>query len=273
MKLGHHDIAIVLFRVADGWQLHSYHPGSSAPPIRPDSWIIAVLEDGVKHYSWQEWTPTLISLKEGPLFEASVSWNDMESQLKTQRTLEQDRMKDRVKQAFLEQYGEKVRIEFRGNQDAVIPREIFRKFFFNRSKEEEKQQDQITIVMVNDFSKTDGTRVMKKLDQPEYVVSWEPEAGGLMGNQVVDTQSAQISLLPGTKYLVRIATNDGPGSYPIEVDTMPHPINVLRVKKNVENVYMLATLAGIACAIAVLIIVICVRICCRTKTIKDEVIV
>ena len=36
--------------------------------------------------------------------------------------------------------------------------------------------------------------------------------------QVTDSESAQISL-PCGKYLVRIATNDGPGSYPIVVDT------------------------------------------------------
>jgi len=36
--------------------------------------------------------------------------------------------------------------------------------------------------------------------------------------QVTDSESAQISL-PCGKYLVRVATNDGPGSYPIVVDT------------------------------------------------------
>lgn len=36
--------------------------------------------------------------------------------------------------------------------------------------------------------------------------------------QVTDSESAQISL-PCGKYLVRVATNNGPGSYPIIIDT------------------------------------------------------
>ncbi|XP_011694655.1 PREDICTED: uncharacterized protein LOC105454030 isoform X2 [Wasmannia auropunctata] len=63
-------------------------------------------------------------------------------------------------------------------------------------------------------------RAMKeKQYKPSFVVTWEQETGdGIMGNQVTESESAQISL-PCGKYLVRVATNNGPGSYPIVVDT------------------------------------------------------
>ncbi|KAL6254542.1 hypothetical protein P5V15_014595 [Pogonomyrmex californicus] len=59
----------------------------------------------------------------------------------------------------------------------------------------------------------------EKQSKPSFVVTWQQETGdGIMGNQVTDSESAQISL-PRGKYLVRIATNNGPGSYPIVIDT------------------------------------------------------
>ncbi|CAL1673179.1 unnamed protein product [Lasius platythorax] len=60
----------------------------------------------------------------------------------------------------------------------------------------------------------------KKLQiKPSFVVTWQEETGnGIMGNQVADSESAQISV-PSGRYLVRIATNDGPGSYSIVIDT------------------------------------------------------
>ncbi|XP_029165253.1 uncharacterized protein LOC114936271 [Nylanderia fulva] len=58
-----------------------------------------------------------------------------------------------------------------------------------------------------------------KAQNKTFVVTWQEKTGnGIMGNQVADSESAQISVPPG-KYLVRIASNDGPGSYSILIDT------------------------------------------------------
>ncbi|XP_043287579.1 uncharacterized protein [Venturia canescens] len=275
VKLADHDVAILLRRVSNGWKESGYFPGSRVPTLRPDTWILAVVEDGVKHYSWEEWTPTLDSLKDGPLVEATLSWLDVQLQLKKQRDLEQKRFNDRVRRFYLEKYGERVLFEWRDSQDTPIPEEVFRRFFFRRQNDEEASQSpgnaESSVETMNSGS------VLTKDDQSgdqeakeSYVVSWEPETGGLMGNQVVDSTTAQISLLPGTKYLVRIASNEGPGSFPIEIDTRPVSVKVWRLKKKFEHVSILpAVAAGFSAAILVMGIIFC-RILRKGKTVETS---
>ncbi|KYN29909.1 hypothetical protein ALC57_00656 [Trachymyrmex cornetzi] len=142
------------------WEEENYFYAKQQPALIPGGWIIVVTDDGVvKHYSWDKWWPKLQLLKAGgPLYQAYITWEDWQIQLKDQR-------------------------------------ERITSNYFKRQSVKEKQY------------------------KSSFVVTWQQETGdGIMGNQVTDSESAQISL-PCGKYLVRIATNDGPGSYPIVVDT------------------------------------------------------
>lgn len=230
------DVAVVMRKLYKQWRVAGYYPGERIPNLRPDTWIVVAMENGMKHYSWQEWIPKLESLKEGPLYEATISWKDVQTQLQKQRSLEQVRFNNRVRQFFLEKYGEKVLAEWRSQEDSPMSDEIFRRFFFrrkdDRSDDLEADNTPSTSNAYND--RTDKDHIGNK---ESYVVSWEPETGGLMGNQVTDSNSAQISLLPGTKYLVRIASNDGPGSFPIEVDTRPNCVEAKRIDQPTQELY------------------------------------
>ncbi|XP_015119906.1 uncharacterized protein LOC107043106 [Diachasma alloeum] len=272
VKLGQYDIAVVMRRVGTSWKESGYYPGSRVPSLRPDTWILVILQDGIRHYSWEEWTPTLESLKDGPFVEATLSWWNVDAQLKRQRDVEQKRFNDRVRQFYLEKYGEKVLVEWRDSQDTPIPEEVFRRFFFRRRNEEEAQSqgESITTDSYPVFKGQDGPSMRQTMEKQSYVVAWEPETGGLMGNQVVDTLTAQISLLPGTKYLVRIASNDGPGSFSIEIDTRPNSVQVWRIKKKLENFYPWAIGAGAISAILVFVVALVVRRALKRKTVVDE---
>lgn len=260
VSLAKNDVAILLRKINQVWKVFDYYPGVRAPSgLRHDEWIVAVVEDGgVAHFSWEEWTPKLDSLKEGPLYEATISWVDVDNQLKRQQVLEQKRFNDRVRQFFLEKYGEKV-LEWRNQDgDQAIPEEVFRRFFFRRRDQETHPIDENSEPSTLD---SEDERNQSQVAKESFVVSWEPEAGGLMGNQVADSNVAQISLLPGTKYLVRIASNEGPGSFPIEVDTRPSSaVQIHRLKKNTKNLYPWAFLAACMSAAIVLCIVVIVKL-------------
>lgn len=58
-----HDVAILLRKIHGEWRESGYYPGERAPTLRPDTWIVVVVEDGIEHYSWEEWVPTLDALK------------------------------------------------------------------------------------------------------------------------------------------------------------------------------------------------------------------
>ncbi|CAB0041712.1 unnamed protein product [Trichogramma brassicae] len=269
VNLAKNDVAVLMHKVRNEWRVFGYYPGTRAPSsLRHDEWIVAVVEDGgVVHFSWEEWLPTLDSLKEGPLFEATISWRDVDVQLKRQTLLEQKRFNDRVRQFFLEKYGEKV-LEWRNqDEDTAIPEEVFRRFFFRRRDQDEsgKRLDDTDNPEPSTLDSEDE-RNQSQVGKESFVVSWEPETGGLMGNQVADSNFAQISLLPGTKYLVRIASNEGPGSFPIEVDTRPSSIQVFQLKKNFVDamVYPWAVLAASMCAAIIVCIAIIVKLCRRT---------
>ncbi|XP_003426842.1 uncharacterized protein LOC100678941 [Nasonia vitripennis] len=275
VRLAKNDVAVLMRKLHQQWKVFDYYPGVRAPAsLRQDEWIVAVVEDGgVTHFSWEEWTPRLDSLKEGPLFEATISWRDVSSQLKRQQVIEQKRFNDRVRQFFLEKYGEKV-LEWRNqDEEQAIPEEVFRRFFFRR-KDQEQERRQQRIDEHSEPSTVDSEadeRQQSQVAKESFVVSWEPETGGLMGNQVADSNVAQISLLPGTKYLVRIASNEGPGSFPIEVDTRPSTaVRVHRIKKNLDNLYPWAFLAASMCAAIILCIIIIVKLCRRGKEIEPE---
>ncbi|KAL0121394.1 hypothetical protein PUN28_006720 [Cardiocondyla obscurior] len=65
----------------------------------------------------------------------------------------------------------------------------------------------------------ENSAAKKEHAKSSFVVTWQEKTGdGITGNQVTDSESAQISL-PCGKYLVRVATDDGPGSYPITIET------------------------------------------------------
>ncbi|KAK2582470.1 hypothetical protein KPH14_004776 [Odynerus spinipes] len=268
------DVAVVMRKVHKQWREGGYYPGGRAPGLRPDTWIIVIMEEGMKHYSWQEWVPTLESLKEGDaLYEATVTWKDVSSQLRKQQELEQKRFNDRVRQFFLEKYGEKVLAEWRSQEDSQISEEVFRRFFFRRKDERNDaslETDGSPSTNDNSFDDLGIGRDESSRKKNSYVVSWEPETGGLMGNQVADSNSAQISLLPGTKYLVRIASNDGPGSFPIEVDTRPGSVQVRRVKRNFEDWYPWDIYVACACAAIVIFVIVLVKIVKRKKNVDVE---
>ncbi|XP_012150034.1 uncharacterized protein LOC105663734 [Megachile rotundata] len=267
LNLDKFDVAVVMRKVYKQWRVSGYYPGGRSPNLRPDTWIIVAMLDGVKHYSWQEWEPKLESLKEGPLYEATISWKDVQSQLQKQRSLEQVRFNNRVRQFFLEKYGEKVLAEWRSQEDSQISDEVFRRFFFRRKDDrtDDSMESDNTPSTSNDYKldKDQGNR-------ESYVVSWEPETGGLMGNQVADSNSAQISLVPGTKYFVRIASNDGPGSFPIEVDTRPNFVHAKRIERTLEELYPWDIYAACGCAVLSLVILGLVKICMKNKNAEVE---
>ncbi|XP_014603457.1 PREDICTED: uncharacterized protein LOC106786506 [Polistes canadensis] len=227
------DVAIVLRKINNEWKDMGYYPGGRLPKLRLDSWIIVITEQGINQYSWQEWVPTLESLKEGLLYEATVSWKDLSTQLRRQKMLQQKKLNDKVKQLFLEKYGEKVLAEWRNHEDSQMSDEVFRRFFFRR--EDERNDDEVSEAddannTANSLENPSTKKNESLSEKPSYIVSWEPETGGLIGNQVTESNFVQISLYPGTKYLVRIASNEGPGSFPIEVDTRPNSFQIKRVK-------------------------------------------
>ncbi|XP_035739616.1 uncharacterized protein LOC118449309 [Vespa mandarinia] len=273
INLDNFDVAIVMRKVHKQWKDTGYYPGGRVPNLRPDTWIIVVTEQGMKQYSWQEWVPTLECLKEGLLYEATVSWKDVSIQLRKQQDLEQKRFNDRVRQFFLEKYGEKVLTEWRSQEDSQISEEVFRRFFFRRKDErndEVLEADGSPSTNGNSFEdlviEKDGFSKKKE----SYIVSWEPETGGLIGNQVTDSNSVQISLFPGTKYLVRIASNEGPGSFPIEVDTRPGSIQVKRVKRNFQDLYPWDVSAACISAVIIIFAIIIAKFLRKKKKINVE---
>lgn len=269
IDLDRFDVAVSMRKVYKQWRVTGYYSGGGHNPnLRPDSWIIVAMEDGVKHYSWQEWVPKLESLKEGPLYEATISWKDVQTQLQKQRSLEQVRFNNRVRQFFLEKYGEKVLAEWRSQEDSQISDEVFRRFFFRRKddRKEDSMETDNTPSTSNDYEKLDKDQGNRE----SYVVSWEPETGGLMGNQVADSNSAQISLVPGTKYFVRIASNDGPGSFPIEVDTRPNFVQAKRIERTLEYLYPWDVYAACGCAVLSLVILALAKICMKNKNVEVE---
>ncbi|GAB1863144.1 hypothetical protein CAJAP_04223 [Camponotus japonicus] len=165
IRMNKHDMAITMHKNLEGiWEMQQHYTENEKVEMSPGKWIIITNENGaIKHYSWEKWLPTLQSIKKnGPLYQANITWMDWQDQLEKQRD-----------EIILP--GDKIFMELRNRKQKTI--------------------------------------------KPLYIVTWQEETGnGIMGNQVADSESAQISLLRG-RYLVRIATNDGPGSYSILVDT------------------------------------------------------
>ena len=269
VHLSKNDVAVLMRKTHQKWKVFDYYPGVRVPSsLRQDEWVIAVVEDGgVTHFSWEEWFPTLDALKEGPLYEATISWKDVDSQLARQQVVEQKKFNDRVRQFFLEKYGEKV-LEWRNqDEEQAIPEEVFRRFFF-RGKEQKSHQ-----IEENPEPSTvdsEDERNKSQVAKESFVVSWEPEAGGLMGNQVADSNFAQISLLPGTKYLVRIASNEGPGSFPIEVDTRPNSVQIREIATGIDvSTYAWGMFAGFASMLSLCLILFFVnRSCGKDKLLE-----
>ncbi|XP_012278586.1 uncharacterized protein LOC105698696 [Orussus abietinus] len=261
VALKRNDVAVVLRKDGNEWRVAEYRPGSRVPALHQDTWIVAVGEEGgVWHFSWEVWVPTLVSLKEGPLFEATLSWRDVDDQLGRLRELERRTLDDRVRRFFLEKFGKKILGERGGRDESQIPDEVFGRFFFRKREE----------------GRVEGTprsrEVAPARRKESFVVSWEPEAGGSMGNQVTDSSSAQISLLPGVKYLVRVASDEGPGSFPIEVDTRPDSVGPVRAEPTLGAarpwVFLAAGLGAAAGAAVAAVVAVAVLLGVRRKN-KD----
>ncbi|XP_057329156.1 uncharacterized protein LOC130670001 [Microplitis mediator] len=282
LKVDNHDIAILMRKVGKpavngGWKESGFFSGNRAPLLRQDTWIIIVSADGVRHYSWEEWTPTLewmAILDDNPFVDATLTWYDVEEQLAKHRDLERKKFNDYVREFYLEKYGERVLVEL--SQDTPITEDVFRRFFFKKRTDEIIQpSDKSDEPRLNQpANNNDDDRIFEKsLNKKEtFVVSWEPETGGPMGNQVVDTKSAEISLLPDTKYFVRIASNDGPGSFPIEIDTRPLTIEEERMKaeRNTNTDWYFYLFIALLLS-AIMISIICkVLGCCEAKKISDD---
>ncbi|KAK9295055.1 hypothetical protein QLX08_010532 [Tetragonisca angustula] len=260
------DVAVMMRNVRDQWRIVGYFPGETRPELRQDTWIIVATENGMKHYSWQEWVPKLESLKKGFFYEATVSWKDVDAQIRRQKSLEKTRANDRLRQVFLEIYGEKVLAEWKSQEFIRISKEVFRRFFFKGGKDD-FEVDNAPPKVYNDRIREEASRETKK---ESYVVSWQPETGGLKGNQVTDSNSAQISLLPGTKYLVRIASNEGPGSFPIEVDTRLDPEEATNMQRAVQQLFIWEIYVACASILFFVIALILAMICGKSKTVRCE---
>ncbi|XP_029165252.1 uncharacterized protein LOC114936270 isoform X2 [Nylanderia fulva] len=65
-----------------------------------------------------------------------------------------------------------------------------------------------------------STKKVVLKNNSSFVVTWQQTLSekAVMGMQATDNEWAQISVPPG-KYMIRIVTNDGPGSYSIIIDT------------------------------------------------------
>lgn len=222
ITMGPHDVAIVFQRqYKRKWDFQDYYYGRTLIGMEyPCHWIIVVTENGPKQYTWQRWVPNLESLKEGPLVEASISWRNASQQLEFQQKLEETRITHDHRR-HLQLSSEKVLMMTIDNK---LQRTLIQQLFWksdaserklSRNKYWDKFSETCRYYLDDEDDDDDGNDSSNK----SLVVTWGPEAGGLTGNQVPDGDSAQISLLPGVKYQVRVASNNGPGSFPIVIDT------------------------------------------------------
>ncbi|XP_043461540.1 uncharacterized protein LOC122498061 [Leptopilina heterotoma] len=239
-SLKKYDIAILLRKVNNEWIESGYFPGSFVARLKPSMWLIVVSGDGVRHFSYDEWIPTLESLKSGSLYEATISWRNVDAQIRKNYVLEQKEFNDKIRQFYLEKYGHSVLNE-RNSEEEGPTEALFRDFFFKKKNDED--------IIFGDHVRPSTSYSLFNKEREEkkesWVVAWEPEAGGLTGNQEADSNYAQITLLPGTRYRVRIASKDGPGSFPIEVDTSASSfVQVHRIKKNFKNIYAWGIIAA-----------------------------
>ena len=256
-SLKKYDVAILLRKVDNNWTYSGCYTGPSAPRMSTNMWLIVASEDGVKQYTYDEWVPTLESLRPGALFEATISWKNIESQIRRNNKHEQKEFNDRVRQFYLEKYGHKVVNERETEGNSPASESVFKNFFFKRKNDKDDTILGDDLKPFTNLKYSDDDFEDDASRKESWVVIWEPEAGGLIGNQEADSNFAQITLLPGTKYRVRIASKDGPGSFPIEIDTSSSFVQVHRLKKNFENICRWGILtASISMAICIIALVI-----------------
>lgn len=216
ITMGPHDVAIVFKRQHQHWEFQEFYHSRSLNGmyVYQCQWVIVVTENGPQHYTWQRWVPSLDSLKEGPLVEATISWRNLSQQLKFQREHEEKKTSDHRR--HLQLSSEKVLMTTSDNklQRGLIQQLFWKSDASDRKLDQDKYWSRYPRIC-NYYPDDDNDDNSNK----SLVVTWGPETGGLTGNQVTDGDSAQISLLPGIKYHVRVASNDGPGSFPIVIDT------------------------------------------------------
>ena len=265
-----YDVAILMRKIYNVWRESGYYPGGLVAHLRPNMWLIVVSGDGVKHYTRDEWEPTLLSLKPGPLFEATISWRNVEAQIRKHNMDDQKEFNDRVRQFYLEKYGHKVVDERKPEGDEPASESVFKDFFFRKRNHEEDQNIEENARPSTSVDFIDEESEELAVKKESWVVAWEPETGGLMGNQEADTNFAQITLLPGTKYRVRIASKDGPGSFPIEVDTSSKFVQVHQIKKNFENIYAWAIITASISTLIFITVFAIVKLLTKSKKNMDN---
>ncbi|XP_011870409.1 PREDICTED: uncharacterized protein LOC105563428 [Vollenhovia emeryi] len=103
-----------------------------------------------------------------------------------------------------------------------------------------------------------------EIEQPSFVITWQQETGdGIMGNQVTDGDAAQISLPCNNRYLVRVASDDGPGSYPIVVDTGICENPETSIQTQIHEEQRLITITVMLSLILFVSLVLCLYLSCR----------
>ncbi|XP_015605589.1 uncharacterized protein LOC107272701 [Cephus cinctus] len=204
ITLGRFDVGIVFKRMNVEWKKYEWFNSKTIPTLDLNSWIIVVTQSGVEHWSKINWSPSLVTLKEGPLYEATLTWKNP-SNIFMQKL-------NHVK-TMLNSETEII------HMDADYLSSEALKIVVKPTLSTKASTGSLSPELSLDLPMTTESFDYPQASELTYIVSWQPEAGGLMGNQVTKSSTTQISLLPGVKYQVRIATNDGPGSYAIEVDT------------------------------------------------------
>ncbi|XP_046489091.1 uncharacterized protein [Neodiprion pinetum] len=276
-----YDVAIVFRKIEAEWKEMDQIPGGGTMTVNETTWVVVVAENGVRQYSGEFWKPTLESLREGALFEASLSWSgstvednengeignsnsamqaiDFENDEVLRNALSSTRNFEPRDSAA----ADRIRLYFAPGARSYFDEQNAR-ILADVGVQGEEERPEIYGEEPSLMETTSKNSVEKETGEASYIVSWEPEAGGLMGNQVADAKSTQISLLPGTKYLVRVASNDGPGSFALEIDTTIKSVQFAPLEAAHSSVQPLAILAGCASALSFVTVVVLLKVCRRT---------
>ncbi|XP_046749350.1 uncharacterized protein LOC124413065 [Diprion similis] len=276
-----YDVAIVFRKVEEEWKEMDQIPGGGAMTVNETTWVVVVAENGVRQYSGEFWKPTLECLRAGALFEASLSWSgntvedneigDIDSPKSGMQAI--DFENDEVLRNALSSTRtlrprdsaatDRIRLYFTPGAKSYFDEQNAR-ILADVGVQGEEERPEIYGEEPSLMETTSKNSVEKGTGGASYIVSWEPEAGGLMGNQVADAKSTQISLLPGTKYLVRIASNEGPGSFALEIDTTIKSVQFAPLEAVHAYIQPLAILAGCASALSLVAVAVLLKVCRRT---------
>lgn len=299
-----YDVGILFRKIDEDWEETNQYHGERVMALNRTTWVVVVAENGVRQYSGEFWKPNLENLKEGTFFEASLSWNgvadnyedreidiaDLNSKItldfENEEILESALMKSGVSNeettttlgyAKIKATPSSTRrsSNFASDSNGYFDEQNAR-ILSDVNRDSEGHDDELAKVLVaasknvGEEKSREDERGFRKSISPSYIVSWEPEAGGLMGNQVTDARSTQISLLPGTKYLVRVASNEGPGSFALEIDTSIKTVQFAPLEAVAASFQPWAILAGSVTALTFVALMILAKVCSRRTTPDDK---